>query len=72
MIELAQRTMPDSQHSVDWFVCDAGELPFEDGEFDIAFCQQGLQFFPDKPRALAEIARVLAPNGRLILTCWRQ
>jgi SAM-dependent methyltransferase len=71
MIALAQKTMPASQHSIDWFVCDVGELPFEDGEFDIAFCQQGLQFFPDKPRALAEIARVLAPNGRLVLTCWR-
>lgn len=71
MIEVARRTMPDSRHSVDWFVCDVVEMPFEDEEFDTAFCQQGLQFFPDKPRALAEIARVLVPNGRFILTCWR-
>ena len=71
MVEIARRTMPDSRHSVDWFVCDAGDLPFEDGEFDVAFCQQGLRFFPDKSKALGEIARVLAADGTLFLTCWR-
>jgi SAM-dependent methyltransferase len=28
------------------------------------FCQLGLQFFPDRPAALSEMRRVLAPNGR--------
>jgi ubiquinone/menaquinone biosynthesis C-methylase UbiE len=71
MIEVAARTMPETKHKVEWFACDVTELPFEDGEFDLAFCQQGLQFFPDKPKALAEIRRVLRPNGTLYLTCWR-
>jgi SAM-dependent methyltransferase len=71
MVEIARRTMPETQHRVDWFSCSVTELPFQDGEFDIAFCQQGLQFFPDKPGALAEIARVLGANGKLFLTCWR-
>lgn len=72
MIEVAQRLMPESQHRVDWFTCDVVGLPFEDREFDFVFCQQGLQFFPDKPSALAEIRRVLVPGGRLVLTCWRK
>lgn len=71
MIEVARKMMPPSRHKVEWFACDVIDLPFADGEFDIAICQQGLQFFPDKPKALAEIRRVLAPGGRLILTCWR-
>lgn len=54
----------------DWHVADVTDLPFDDAEFDIAFCQQGLQFFPDKAAALAEIRRVLAPGGRLVLTVW--
>lgn len=40
--------------------------------FDIAFCQQGLQFFPDQPAALREMHRVLAPGGRLVLSVWRE
>ena len=71
MIEVARKTTPPSRHSVEWLACDVIDLPFADGEFDIAICQQGLQFFPDKPKALAEIRRVVAPGGRLILTCWR-
>ena len=54
----------------DWHVADVTDLPFDDGDFDIAFCQQGLQFFPDKAAALGEIRRVLAPGGRLVLTVW--
>lgn len=71
MIEVARRTMPATDHAVEWFSCDVAVQPFEDGEFDVAFCQQGLQFFPDKPKALAEIARVVKPGGRLYLSCWR-
>ena len=67
MIEVARRTMPDSKHDAEWFVCDVTELPFEDEEFDIAFCQQGLQFFPDKQKVLTEIWRILRPGGRLNL-----
>jgi len=33
--------------------------------------QQGLQFFPDKATALAEMRRVLVPGGRLALAVWR-
>jgi ubiquinone/menaquinone biosynthesis C-methylase UbiE len=71
MIEVARRTMPASRHTIEWFTCDVAKLPFEVGEFDIAFCQQGLQFFPDKPNALSEIRRVLATDGQLFLTCWK-
>ena len=71
MIEVAKRGMPSGPHKVDWVVSDVTDLPFETGTFDLAFLQQGLQFFPDKPKALAEIRRVLRPGGMLYLTCWR-
>jgi ubiquinone/menaquinone biosynthesis C-methylase UbiE len=38
-------------------------LPFADDGFDIVLCQFGLQFFPDRPAALREMRRVLAPGG---------
>ena len=37
---------------------------------DVALCQQGLQFFPDKALALREMRRVLARGGRLALSVW--
>jgi SAM-dependent methyltransferase len=47
-------------------------MPFADGSFTVAICQQGLQFFPDEEAALKEIRRVLQPSGRIILTLWAE
>ena len=49
---------------------DAAALPFEDEEFDLVVCQQGLQFLPEPALAVAEMERVLRPGGRLGLACW--
>ena len=56
---------------IDWVEGDAGDLPFDDNAFDMVFCQQGLQFFPDKAAALKEMNRVLVTNGKLIIGVWR-
>lgn len=50
---------------------DASSLPLADGEFDIALCHQGLQFFPDRVGALAEMRRVLQPSGRIAVATWK-
>lgn len=70
MIELAIERHPPNAHGAAYVTADVCTLPFEDGIFDLAFCQQGLQFFPDKPAALAEIRRMLKTGGHLNLTCW--
>jgi len=46
---------------------DAQVLPFRDGSFDAATIAFGLRNIPDRQRALAELARVLAPGGRLLV-----
>lgn len=46
------------------------DLPFDDGQFDLVACQFGVMFFPDKPRAFAEVRRVLAPGGTLLVNVW--
>ncbi|MGH3811958.1 MAG: class I SAM-dependent methyltransferase [Pseudonocardiaceae bacterium] len=48
----------------------AGPLASADGRFDVVTCQQGLQFFPDRPAALAEMRRALRPGGRLGVSVW--
>lgn len=70
MIEAAQRYSSATSVNIEWHQSDVTGLPFADASFDIAFCQQGLQFFPDKPAALSEMQRVLAPGGTLVLTVW--
>lgn len=43
---------------------DVEALPFPDGSFDLVTCRRAMHHFPDPPRALAEMARVLRPGGR--------
>jgi SAM-dependent methyltransferase len=62
----AARKIPD----IDWHLGSATELPFADGSFEVVFCQQGLQFFPDRAAAMREMCRVLTPGGRLSLNVW--
>jgi SAM-dependent methyltransferase len=44
-------------------VADATALPFADGSFDVVASALVYNFIPDRPKALAEIRRVLAPGG---------
>lgn len=47
---------------------DASTLPFDDGIFDAVACLEALEFLPRPLDALAEMVRVLAPDGILFLT----
>jgi len=47
---------------------EVADLPFRDCMFDRAFAVNSFQFWPDPARALREVARVLAPGGRLVIT----
>jgi ubiquinone/menaquinone biosynthesis C-methylase UbiE len=67
MLAMARRANPD----VEWRLGDAAELPVPAGErFDRVICQQGLQFFTERGRALAEMHRVLEPGGILAVAVW--
>lgn len=49
-------------------VSDLAALPLPDGELDLVVCTEVLEHVPDPGRALAELARVLRPGGRIMLT----
>jgi ubiquinone/menaquinone biosynthesis C-methylase UbiE len=55
---------------VHWRAADAQALPFKDGAFDAVVCQFGLMFVPDKPAAMREARRVLAPGGTFLAATW--
>ncbi len=71
MIAVAREKEVLTDVTADWREGDAAALPLADRSADVVLCQQGLQFFPDRPTALSEMQRVLAPGGRLALVVWR-
>lgn len=52
---------------VPMIAADALALPFADSSFDAVTIMFGIRNFVDTPAALAEIARVVRPGGRLVV-----
>ena len=46
------------------------ELPLQDDSADVVMSVDAFLFTPDKPAAAKELARVLRPGGRLVMTTW--
>jgi SAM-dependent methyltransferase len=70
MIDVGQLLPPVAGAPIEWVVKTAYELPFAEAAFTVVLCAQTLQFLDDRPRALAEMYRVLRPGGRVALSLW--
>lgn len=55
---------------LDLRVGDAASIPLEDGEADLVISVFGVVFAPDAAAAAAEMARIAAPDGRIVLCAW--
>jgi ubiquinone/menaquinone biosynthesis C-methylase UbiE len=55
---------------IEYVESPAAPLAAPSGAFNVALCQQGLQFFPDRDMALGEMRRALRPGGRLGMAIW--
>lgn len=66
MVDIGSMQVPTAT----WRQADAMQLPFEDGYADLVACQFGVMFFPERPAAYAEVARVLTPGGHFLFNCW--
>ena len=71
MLSVARIVSSNLDVKIKWQQGDAAALPYADKSFDIVFCQQAMQFFPDPPAVLHEMYRVLVPGGRLALNVLR-
>lgn len=66
LLALARQRLPAAAFAR----ADVAALPYAAGTFDaVACCGSTLSFVADPDQALAEIARVLRPEGRLLLEC---
>jgi ubiquinone/menaquinone biosynthesis C-methylase UbiE len=53
--------------NLDWRVADATSLPFADGAFDVVVTRYSFHHMPAPGRALAEMRRVCAVGGRVVV-----
>jgi ubiquinone/menaquinone biosynthesis C-methylase UbiE len=71
MLDLARsKAAPARSARIEYLQSPASPLPGSSAIFDAVFCQQGLQFFPDRFAALCEMRRVLKPGGRAAVAVW--
>jgi len=70
LIEVARRRAHTQGVDVDFREGDLLELPLTDGAADLVLSVFGLIFAPDPALALSEVARVLRPGGRVLLSAW--
>ena len=70
MLELLERRARDEGLSIETRVMDGHALELDDDSFDMAGSQFGVMLFPDMPKGIAEMARVVRPGGRVLVTAY--
>jgi ubiquinone/menaquinone biosynthesis C-methylase UbiE len=63
MLRTLERSAEELGLPIETAACDAAELPFEDGSFDLVFGHAVLHHLPDLDAAFREFRRVLRPGG---------
>lgn len=71
MLSTARRVAEQAGASIEFVQADVAELPFDDDTFDVALCEEALQFVPDPTAVLRELARVTVPGGRIAVSVFR-
>jgi SAM-dependent methyltransferase len=71
MLAVAKAAAAREGMAIEWREGNAEQLPFPESSFDLVLCEFALMFFADKSAALAEMRRVVTPNGRVLVTVWQ-
>jgi ubiquinone/menaquinone biosynthesis C-methylase UbiE len=68
MLERAKENLKMTDlKNVAFMEVSAEKLPFPDQHFDVVISNGVFNLIPDKAKALAEVYRILRPNGRLMM-----
>jgi SAM-dependent methyltransferase len=70
MFDAARAHAAEAGVEIDWVEGDAEDLPFDDASFERVMSQFGVMFAPQHAVAAAELARVTAPDGLIVLASW--
>ena len=71
MLAVARSLPVPAGGAIAWVEASAAATSLPADSFDVALCQQGLQFLPDKPATLTEVRRVLVSGGRALFSVWK-
>lgn len=66
---LTQRARRDGL-DIETRVMDGHALELDDDSFDMAGSQFGVMLFPDMPKGISELVRVVRPGGRVLMTTY--
>ena len=70
LLDVAREEAAARGLDADFALAEAAALPLADGEADVVLSVFGLIFAPDPQAAAAELDRVTAPSGRIVLSAW--
>jgi ubiquinone/menaquinone biosynthesis C-methylase UbiE len=70
MLRVARAKADAAGVRAEWITADAGRLPLRDASFDTVVTASALHYWDDAAAGLAEIRRVLRPDGHLLLVDW--
>lgn len=70
LLEVARERAVARHLEITFLPGEAAALPIDDGSVDVALSVFAVIFAPDPAHAAAEMARVVRPGGRLVLSAW--
>src|SRR5262249_44721977 len=70
LLDVAPAHAAGHDHDVTFVAGEAAALPVPDASADVVLSVFGVVFAPDAHAAAAEMARVTAPGGRILLSAW--
>jgi ubiquinone/menaquinone biosynthesis C-methylase UbiE len=71
-VEIARRNAAEAGLKIDFHQGNASNMPFENGTFDFTFCQAAIKNFSEPIKAIAEMHRVLRPDGVAVIVDLRR
>jgi ubiquinone/menaquinone biosynthesis C-methylase UbiE len=70
MLDLLEARARRERLRIETRVMDGHALALDDDSFDMAGSQFGVMLFPDMPRGISEMARVVKPSGRVLVIAY--
>lgn len=70
LAEAAGRPADPGSAPIEYLECPATAIAVDDDGFDAVLCQQGLQFFGERPAAVREMVRAAKPGGVVAASAW--
>jgi len=70
LLDVARARAVDQGVDIGFVVGDAAAIPLPSGSVDVLLSVFGVIFAPDPVAAAAEMSRVTAPDGRIVISAW--